>query len=243
MKSFCLLLVLFIVGCSTDQLKEENTNSELAEVTGVDGVCLKCAASSFAGSEPEIFFDFANGKRVLICGGSDSLEGKQIFTDFVISECGRDSVLGFWSAVENYEVDFSHDTLMLKKIEALALGRNFELINFHWLTEFFYYKGNELQKKVRINPEVSYNQKKIEQTLVVFEKTNWHTQIGSSEVDAQEKMQLANRLMLAAVSGSEIAEEYFKDFEKRFQPDGHFAEWYDEMAEMIELAKNSREDI
>jgi hypothetical protein len=55
--------------------------------------------------------------------------------------------------------------------------------------------------------------------------------------EAEQMMNLANRLMLIAACDNGKYEVYFKDFKKLFKPDGHYAEWYNVMASMIGTAK------
>lgn len=240
MKNSYLLLFLVIAGCASKHQIEvgHKAEKEIIGNTGApNGECNKCAASELAESEPDTAFNFTNGSKLLICGYSEPSEGRKIYSEFVLSECGYDSIIDFWGAVEEYEVEFAHDTFRLQKLELLALTDNREFVKKKWLTESFYYKDGKLKRDKKLNPEVKYSQSQIDQSLHEYESTQWQTQNGATEEYAEEKMRLANRLLIAAVSGSEKAELYFIEFDSKFKPDGAYAEWYQQMTDMLEFAR------
>lgn len=243
MKNLLLLFTLLAVGCAPvqKQLAEQLAVAEkTARADSPEQICDKCAASSYSAPapEPDTSFTFSNSKKLLICGYPELQGDKIIYSEFVLSECGNDSIIGYWGAVEAYELDYKQDTLLLHKIELLASGENREFVKEKWLTEYFYYDKDRLQKEKKLNRQIGYSQSQIEQTLQEYENTKWLTQINSSEAYTEEKMELANRLMLAAASGSKKAESYFKEFDRNFRPDGAYAEWYNQMADLLVFAKS-----
>jgi hypothetical protein len=174
----------------------------------------------------------------MLCGFSEKKAGEKIYSEFVLSECGQESIVDFRGAAENYKVSFRTDTLVLRKLELLAVGEKGELNEAEWLTEHFFYRGDNLQRVKKLNSGLKYSKRQIKQTLQEYESTQWFTQLTSPSFEhTEEKMALANRLMLAAASGSQKAEEYFVDFKSRFKPDGAYLEWYNEMTELLEFAK------
>lgn len=206
--------------------------------TGTSEVeCEICAASKYAEPEPDTAFNFSNGSRILICGYSEPQDGRKVYSEFVLSECGNDSIIDFWSAVEEYEIMFAQDTFQLQKLELLALGDNQDLVKEKWLTESFYYESGKLQREKKLNPRVKYSQSQIDQSLQEYESTEWQKQNGATEEYTEQKMRLANSLMIAEVSGSEKADVYFKEFRSKFQPDGAYLEWYQQMMGLLEYAK------
>jgi hypothetical protein len=239
MKNLYLLLSLFIAGCASEQQEVDQTadSVEVVSLGAAEGNCDKCVDSQFAASEPDTTFIFSNGSKLLICGYSELSEGRKIYSEFVLSECGKDSIIDFWSAVEEYEIIFEQDTLQLQKLELLALGNNLEFVKEKWLTEYFFYKNGKLQREIKLNPKVKYSQSQIDQSLQEYESTQWQKQVGANEEYTEKKMKLANNLMIAAASGSEKAEVYFKEFKSKFQPDGAYLEWYEQMVELLEIAK------
>ncbi|RIJ42482.1 hypothetical protein [Pontibacter oryzae] len=239
MKNLYLLLYLLIAGCAPKQQEVvQVVETEVVGSTGAsEGDCDECAASKYAESEPDTTFIFSNGNKLLICGYPELREGKKIYSEFVLSECAKDSIIDFWSAVEEYEIRFEQDTLQLQKLELLALGNNRELVKEKWLTEYFYYENGKLEREKKLNSVARYSQAQIVQALQEFESTQWQKQIGATEEYTEKKMKLANSLMIAAASGSEKSEVYFKEFKTKFQPDGAYLEWYEQMAELLESTK------
>lgn len=239
MKNLYFLLYLLIAGCAPKQQEVVQVveTEEVGSTGASKGNCDTCAASKYVESEPDTAFTFSNGSKLLICGYLELREGKKIYSEFVLSECGNDSIIDFWSAVEEYEIQFEQDTLQLQKLELLALGNNVELVKEKWLTEYFYYENGKLKREKKLNSEIKYSQKQIDQSLQEFESTHWQKQNGASEEYTEQKMKLANSLMIAAASGSEKAEMYFREFKNKFQPDGAYLEWYQQMIGLLESAK------
>lgn len=235
MKNLYLLLILFIAGCVSEQKMEGEQLDEVGSTGTSEVECEKCVASKYA--EPDTAFNFSNGSRILICGYSEPQDGRKVYSEFVLLECGNDSIIDFWSAVEEYEIMFAQDTLQLQKLELLALGGNQNLVKEKWLTESFYYESGKLQREKKLNPRVKYSQSQIDQSIQEYESTEWQKQNGATEKYTEKKMRLANSLMIAAASGSEKADVYFKEFKSKFQPDGAYLEWYQQMVGLLESAK------
>ncbi|MBX0332689.1 hypothetical protein K3G39_05515 [Pontibacter sp. HSC-14F20] len=91
-----------------------------------------------------------------------------------------------------------------------------------------------------MNLKIKYSQSQIDQSLREYKSTHWKSQNEASAEYTEEKMELGNRLLIAAVSGSEQAELYFKEFDSKFKPDGAYAEWYQQMAHMLEFSKEQK---
>ncbi len=165
---------------------------------------------------------------------------KKVYSEFVISECGNNNLISFWGAIEKYEVYYLKDTLMLFKKELLAVGKNRELIENTSLIESFFYQDNKLQRVKKLNPKIKYSTNEIDKTLQEYVATAWKTQIEASEEYTEDKLRLANRLMIAAVSGSKKSEQYFREFPSKFRPDGAYSEWYREMESLLEFAEKQK---
>ena len=241
MKKVYLFVALLLAGCTVEQeLITDNPTATGEAVTTTENTktCEECIASEFGvKQDPDTAFNFNNGKRLLICGYYEPQNGRKVFSEFVLSECGDTDIIDFWDATEQYEIEYSQDTLKLHKLELLALGSNRELVHSPWLTEYFYYKGNKLKRDLRFNASIKYNQDQILETLQEFENTQWMAQHTAPEAYVEEKMVLANRLMISAVSGSDKAEAYLKEFDSKLKTDGAYAEWYDELLELRKTAK------
>ena len=72
-----------------------------------------------------------------------------------------------------------------------------------------------------------------------YETTVWLTQMEDNEYVGFQLMPLANKLMIAAISGSRESELKFKEFDTRVKPDGAKASWYLIMESILEYAKSN----
>src|SRR5687768_2174206 len=98
--NYCrLLLILFLFSCSPKN-KIENNSAEKENKTSLQKEfidnCQQCLKTKFADQEPDTTFTFSNGKKLNICGSVESVEGKRIFSEFILYECGQDSIVNFW---------------------------------------------------------------------------------------------------------------------------------------------------
>lgn len=205
----------------------------------------ECAKSKFQTNlTPATVFTFSGNKRIAACGFKDIhiLESQAEYSEFVISECGNDTITGFWGASENVIIFLNNDTLYLKSQEKLAIGKNFDLIQGTWAIEYMYYYNGILQRKKAIDQELRYTPEQVKATLKQYNKTKWIPHAESKDAVKNERMmQLANQLMIAALSGSSIAEQYFYQFGKKFQPMGGYEEWYSDMTDILEFAKQQED--
>jgi hypothetical protein len=195
-----------------------------------------CSRSKYTteGSALHKIFHFSNGKTVAICGYKDN---DATFSEFVLYDCLANSTIRFYNAAERCRIRFANDTLTIENIEPLAIGSGYRFSDAIWLTEQYYFKNNVPQVQQSINKTWFYTPAQVQSALSAFEHTTWKTQIGSSEAEDENMMNLAGRLMIAAISGDIQAKQYFIEFKDRFKPDGAYAEWYDTMEKMIKTAE------
>lgn len=132
---------------------------------------------------------------------------------------------------------FSNDTLWVNQLELLAMGENLELVKFPWKIGAFYLEDGSFGYTERLYEKLRYDQKTIESILKEYETTEWRTQQEDWEYVDSVLMNLANKLLIAAISGSEKSEMYFKEFETKVKPDGIYASWYIIMENMLKFAR------
>lgn len=201
----------------------------------------KCPKSEFVSEvTPYKIFYFSGAKAIAITTAPDTFYDsgrRDIYSEFSIYECGSDTTIRFYGATERCKIDFAKDTLVIERMEQLAIGKSYEFVDTPWIADRYYYRMDRLQMQSEVLAACRYNEEAIKNTLQVYEHTQWSTQIGSDSAKSEQMLSLANRLMLAAISGNATAKEYFAEFEKKFKPDGAYAEWYDDMAAMIEIAE------
>jgi len=228
LRLFVLLLLIALSPCRT---------------TAQDSEC-KCPKSIMAGttsaSIPDTIFTFSDGQSISICGYVENNEdGQKQFSEFILSDCKSMEVFDFWDATLKCVFSFSKDTLRIDVLEPFAIGENFEFQQLPCYTDVIYFKEGEINTHIDMNRTIKFTDEQINVTLNSYDTTQWSTQGEPSyEGYSEDKMQLANQLMLAAISGNEKAAACFKEFKLKFEPDGAYMEWYREMESIISLYQN-----
>ena len=170
----------------------------------------------------------------------DIEDGKQVFSDTVLQDCDTEEQLGYCRSFEwGCHIWFSNDTLWMNQHELLAMGENLELVKFPWKIEAYYLEDGSFGHTKRLNENLRYDEKTIESILEEYENTVWLTQEEDGEYVMFKLMPLANKLMIAAISGSQESELKFKEFETRAKPDGALASWYLAMERTLKYAKSN----
>ena len=190
-------------------------------------------------SKVETTFEFSNGKSICLEGWMDLEDGKQVFIDTVLLDCDTEDKLGYCLPFEGCHIWFSNDTLWMNQLELLAMGENLELVKFPWKIEAFYLEDGSIGHTERLNENLRYDEQTIESILREYETTEWLTQEEDNEYVGFHLMHLANKLLIAAISGSQESEIKFKEFETRVKPDGAYASAYIRMERVMKYAKGS----
>lgn len=186
-------------------------------------------------------FRFTNGRSLAISffPDTDTVGNNGMISEFVLYEYGQDTSLAFFSAVERCKLSFVKDTLFIERIEPLAIGVGNNFVDTTWLTEkWFYNNDGKPAKSEALSSHFNCDQAKIDAVLSDYLSTRWKTQIETySDKEQEAMMNLAARLMLISACSGGKYEPYFKDFKKRFQPDGGNEDWYNIMANIVETAR------
>ncbi len=193
--------------------------SALCSAQSTDASC-NCPENKLAPTKADTVFRFSSSEAIALCGYRMNNEKQDLFSEFVLSLCGSDTIIDFWDALELCDVALMDDTLFVNHITSLPTGDNFELVPQAFLIERLYFFDNKLIRKKDVNRAVNtYKPTQIEQVLEAYRQAD-------SRLDDQ-KMLLANRLYVAAISGSKEARGYFLTFSDRFDAlDGAYAEEY-----------------
>lgn len=198
------------------------------------------SSESWKSSSIDSTFAFSNGKSICLGGWMDIEDGKQVFSDTVLQDCDTEEQLGYCrSFEEGCHIWFSNDTLWMNQHELLAMGENLELVKFPWKVEAYYLEDGSFGHTKRLNENLRYDEKTIESILEEYETTVWLTQMEDGEYVGFQLMPLANKLMIAAISGSQESEMKFKEFDTRVKPDGAYGSWYLIMERILEYAKSN----
>ena len=194
-------------------------------------------SESRSGSVVDSMFEFSDGKSICLNGWMEIEDGKQVFAGFTLRDCDTGDMLGVRWDLEPCHLLFSNDTLWVNQLELLAMGENHKLVMFPWKIAAFYLEDESFGYTEGLNEEFRYDQQTIESVLEEYEATELRTQEEDAEYVSLHLMELANKLLIAAVSGSQKAEVYFKEFDTRVKPDGANASWYILMERILKYAR------
>ena len=127
----------------------------------------------------------------------------------------------------NCRLQVRQDTLFVNRLVKLPNGKNFAYQENIWTTEKIYFNREKAIKKLSVNRKIkNYNQSQIKGVLRSYETTR-------GELDEQ-KMKMANQLLIATISGDQHARRCFKAFKNKFGIlDGDFAEEYNGLVTML----------
>jgi hypothetical protein len=119
--------------------------------------------------------------------------------------------------------------LFVSELKNLPTGKNFKYQETVWTTEKIFFNGQKVVRKLFVNRQIKkYNQDEIQTVLKAYETAK-------SGLD-ECKMEIANRLFIATISGDKKARQYFKEFKNKFGTlDGAFAEEYSDLIAMLDL--------
>lgn len=174
-------------------------------------------------------FHLSNGKTLVLCGYRNEDTESITFSEFVIAVCGEDTVIDFWDATQYCTVKVEADTLLIEDLHRFPTGKDFQYEDNVWSTEKIFFVGNKTVLTNQVNRQIpKYSSDEIQAVLKNYET--------ATPPLSDSKMELANQLFIAAISGSKKAREYFHDFRTRFgELDGAFSEEYSDLSAMLSL--------
>jgi hypothetical protein len=188
-----------------------------------------CPKTQFAGTKAEATFHLSSGKTIVLCGYKNPESKPTTFSEFVLSVCGQDSIIDFWDAALTCQLKVNKDTLLVEQLQNLPTGKNFKFQETIWATEKIYFREQKLIRQIVVNRQIrTYSQDEIQSVLTTYETAK--TGLDDS------KMEMANKLFIATISGDKKARHYFKEFKSKFGTlDGAFAEEYSDLTAMLAL--------
>ncbi len=186
-----------------------------------------CPKTKFADTKAKKTFSFSNGKTIALCGHKTTKTKQELYSEFVLSVCGQDSILGFWGATNDYSLKMKSDTLMIEKLRKLPVGKGFAFTTVVWSIEKIYFRNQKAVKRLSVNRQIlKYSKEQIAAVLKEFETAK-------QGLDDNKRI-IANKLFIAAISGDKTARAYFGEFKTKFGAiDGALSEEYIELCNML----------
>jgi hypothetical protein len=192
-------------------------------------VSCDCPKTQYAGTKADTTFHLSNGKTIVLCGYKNPDSKPTTFSEFILSVCGQDKIIDFWGAVLTCRLKINKDTLLVDQLQNLPTGKNFKYQETVWTTEKIFFSGQRVVRKIAVNRQIKkYNHDEIQTVLKTYETAK----LGLDD----SKMEIANKLFIATISGDKKARQYFKEFKAKFGTlDGAFSEEYRDLTAMLEL--------
>jgi tetratricopeptide (TPR) repeat protein len=202
-----------------------------------------CTANEFGYSKAkkaDTVFQLSNGKSIALCGSKDTelAPGRTFYSEFVLAACGEKSIIKFWDAVLDCQLHVHKDTLIVETLDSLPTGKNMQYKWTVWAVERVYFKNGKATKDFRVNRQIpKYNEQQIQLALKQY-KQAVKTDSASDNPNRVNNvnMEIADKLLLCAISGNQQARSYLKTFNKRFGGlSGADLEWYDDVMKKLAL--------
>ena len=192
-------------------------------------VICDCPKTQFTGTKADTTFHLSNGKTIVLCGFKNPESKPTTYSEFVLAVCGQETIIDFWGAVLTCRLKVNKDTLLVDQLQNFPTGENFNYRETVWTTEKIYFSGQRVVRKLVVNRQIrKYTKAEIQTVLKTYESAK-------PGLD-DSKMEIANKLFIATISGDKKVRQYFKEFETKFGTlDGAFVEEYNDLTEMIAL--------
>lgn len=191
-----------------------------------------CPQTRYAGTKADTTFHLSNGKTIVLCGYKNTDDHPVTYSEFVLSVCGQDTIIGFWEALLTCRLQVCKDTLLVKRLEIFPTGNHLKFQTSVWSTDKIYFEGQKPIKKLVVNRQISkYDKKEINKVLETYRTTK--SEIGG------EKINIAYELFIATISGNKTARKYFNHFTDKFDKIGVAPrEEYDRLKRMLKQWDN-----
>jgi hypothetical protein len=193
-----------------------------------NGNC-NCPKTVYAGTKADTTFQLSSGKSIVLCGYKNPGTNPTTFSEFILAVCGQDTIIDFWGAVLSCRLNVNKDTLLIELLKNLPVGQNFKYQETVWTTEKIYFSKQKMVRKLFVNRQITkYNNEEINTVLTKF--------VTEKPGLDEKKIEIANQLFIAALSGNKKARQYFIEFKTKFGIlDGYFKEDYHDLTTMLEL--------
>ncbi len=189
-------------------------------------VC-NCPKNEYVGTKSDTIFKLLNGKQIVLCGYKNPESKPTNYSEFVLAVCGKTKIIDFWDGTETCYLNVKKDTLIVDEIVILPVGNRRTYKATVWATNKIFFVGQSVVKTYTVNKNIpKYHEADIAKTLKEYEISKGTLSDG--------KMELANRLFIATISGNKKARKYFREFRTRFgELDGAFSEEYSDLSAML----------
>jgi hypothetical protein len=176
------------------------------------------------------FFELSNGKKIILCGTIDESGQPKKYSEFILSVCGKTSIIDFWNATKICKISVDKDTLHIKQLVDLPTGVNQKLQNEIWSREKIYFDGEKVMRVFALNKLLkTYKPTEINAVNKAYLLSK------KAPMD-EKKLQLAAKLFIATISGNATSREFLLDFKDKYKVEGgEYEDQYKEILAKLEL--------
>lgn len=192
-------------------------------------VSCNCPQNDYLKTKTDTIFQLSNGKMIALCGYKNPDTKPVTYSEFILGECGQDTIIGFWDAMVECRLRVEKENLLITHLVNLPVGINFEYQDTEWKTQKLNFGRERIDSTLIVNRGIrKYTQDEIKSVLKSY-KIN-----AAKRELSEDVMVIVNELFVAILSGNKTARKYFKAFATDFgEVDGSYGEEYDDLVGML----------
>ncbi|MCB2376752.1 hypothetical protein LGH70_04125 [Hymenobacter sp. BT635] len=220
-----LLATLATAACQ--QQMESSTPARAQSVPIRAAVQCSCPAEvPMASSVPDTLFAFSAGPVVSVCGYKETRKRQEFYSEFAVSTCQPRKILKYWDVRERCRLSFRNDTLTVESLKNLPAGKNFTYEFVRFRLDRFYVQKGQVRHESLLNKDMRpYTPEEIARVKQEYES--------AATLKEEKRIELANRLLLSALSGDVQAGVYFRQFPSKFPLQGAYGEEYADLQRLL----------
>ncbi|TGE24642.1 hypothetical protein E5K00_05350 [Hymenobacter aquaticus] len=228
MKPLLTSALFAVLGVSACQQQMESSTPARAQSVPIRAA-VQCGCPSevpMASAAPDTLFAFANGPVLSVCGYKETRKRQEFYSEFAVSTCQPRKILKYWDVRERCRLVFRNDTLTVESLKNLPAGKNFTYEFVRFRLDRFYVRKGQVQHESVLNKDMRpYTPEEIARVRQEYES--------ATALKADKRIELANRLLLSALSGDVQAAVYFRQFPTKFPLEGAYEEEYADLQRLL----------
>ncbi|TDX01461.1 hypothetical protein EDB95_2497 [Dinghuibacter silviterrae] len=160
---------------------------------------------------PEKMFYLSNGKQIGLCGDVEKVDRDTVYSEVILYHCGDEGFFRGWDGIKTCTIHQDKDTIMVRHLVTLPIGKNMEFISTSFRIERYYYKGSKFVVRSDYRNDLTkFTSSQIQDVLDQYNKL--------TPGDDNALLLVARGLFWAYISGSAEAGGYLNSFDQKFGP-------------------------